>query len=406
MPLVLNGTTGVSGVNGSAGTPALRGTDADSGVYFTGSQVGFSTNGAGTTMTMDASGNVTFPGTVVMSSPYAMRNKIINGAMEIYQRATGTVTLNSTAQYTLDRWSALEDTDGTMTVRQTTNAPAGFKNAMFFETGTPDASLGATQYVSTNQLIEGFNIVDLAWGTASAKTVTLSFWVRSSLTGTFGGSIRNGSLNRSYPFTYTISAANTYEYKTVTIPGDTTGTWATDNTLGLVVTFGLGVGSTYSGTAGAWAATNYLSATGAVSVIGDIAGNFYLTGVQLEIGTTATPFERRLYSQELSLCQRYAQILGGNFAGNVENSSTLSIIEKFVTEMRAAPTCSVRSGATASFRYGAGDVVISSPGLSATTASTTGVWTLVTGGSGYGTVPYPIMARDPTRNFILASAEL
>ena len=160
---------------------------------------------------LDSSGNATAGGTIAMASPFAMRNKIINGAMEIYQRGTGTVTLTSSAQYTLDRWASTEDTDGTMTVRQTTNAPAGFKNAMYFETGTADASLGATQYVATTQQVEGFNIADLAWGTASAKTVTLSFWVRSSLTGTFGGSIRNGSLNRSYPFTYTISAADTYE---------------------------------------------------------------------------------------------------------------------------------------------------------------------------------------------------
>ena len=294
-------------------------------------------------MTLDSSGNVTFPGTVAMSSSFVMRNKIINGAMEIYQRGTGTVTLTSTAQYTLDRWSSTEDTDGTMTVRQTTNTPAGFKNAMYFETGTADASLGATQYVATVQQVEGFNIVDLAWGTASAKTITLSFWVRSSLTGTFGGSIRNGSLNRSYPFTYTISAANTYEYKTVTIPGDTTGTWATDNTSGLVLTFGLGVGSTYSGTAGSWAATNYLSATGAVSVIGDAAGNFYLTGVQLEVGSTATPFERRIYSQELAMCQRYYETGYNIWSGYCNGASTYYFATSYKVTKRAAGTLSFSS---------------------------------------------------------------
>ena len=295
---------------------------------------------------LDSSGNATAGGTIAMASPFAMRNKIVNGAMEIYQRGTGTVTLTSSAQYTLDRWASTEDTDGTMTVRQTTNAPAGFKNAMYFETWTADASLGATQYVATTQQVEGFNIADLAWGTASAKTVTLSFWVRSSLTGTFGGSIRNGSLNRSYPFTYTISAADTYEYKTVTIPGDTTGTWATDNTSGLVVTFGLGVGSTYSGTAGAWVAGNILSATSAISVIGNSSGNFYLTGVQLEVGTAATPFERRLYPQELALCQRYYQA-----ATVVIPPSSVTAYQFFYkVSMRAAATV---SSAGAGFSTGA-----------------------------------------------------
>lgn len=293
---------------------------------------------------LGADGSVTSQGTIAMATPFAMRNKIINGAMEIYQRGTGTVTLTSSAQYTLDRWSSTEDTDGTMTVRQTTNAPAGFINAMYFETGTADASLGATQYVATTQQVEGFNIADLAWGTASAKSVTLSFWVRSSLTGTFGGSIRNGSLNRSYPFAYTISAANTYEYKTVTVPGDTTGTWATDNTSGLVLTFGLGVGSTYSGTAGSWTAGNILSATGAVSVIGSVSGNFYLTGVQLEVGTTATPFERRLYTTELQFCQRYCTVYGGdaNFerfaVGQAYNTTQAVLITYLPTEMRTAPS--------------------------------------------------------------------
>ena len=309
---------------------------------------------ASNNLVLDANGNVTAAGTIAMATPFAMRNKIINGAMEIYQRATGTVTLTSSAQYTLDRWASTENTDGTMTVRQTTNAPSGFINAMYFETGTADSSLAATQYAATNQIIEGFNIADLAWGTASAKTVTLSFWVRSSLTGTFGGSIRNGSLNRSYPFTYTISAANTYEYKTVTIPGDTTGTWATDNTSGLVVTFGLGVGSAFSGTANTWQAGNFLAPTGAVSVIGTASANFYLTGVQLEVGSTATPFERRQYGQELALCQRYyfktysQTVAPGSVNDNgritVDTNGRLGTANRYTITypyMRASPTITV-----------------------------------------------------------------
>ena len=129
--------------------------------------------------------------------------------------------------------------------------------------------------------------------------------MRSSLTGTFGGSLRNSAANRSYPFSYTISVADTWEYKTITIPGDTTGTWLTDTGIGISVFISLGAGATLSGTAGAWAGSNFQSATGAVSVVGTSGATFYITGVQLETGSVATPFERRPYGTELMLCQRY-----------------------------------------------------------------------------------------------------
>ena len=231
-------------------------------------------------------------------------NRIINGDMRIDQRNAG-AAVTASGSYPVDRFSVFNSTDGAFSSSRSTTAPTGFTNSLYFTTTTADASLAATQFSSALQRIEGFNIADLGWGTANAKTVTLSFWTRSSLTGTFGGSLRNSDTNRSYPFTYTISSANTWEYKTVTIPGDTTGTWLTDNGLGVSVTFGLGVGSTYSGTAGAWAAANYLSATGATSVIGTLNATWYITGVQLEVGSVATPFERRPYGTELALCQRY-----------------------------------------------------------------------------------------------------
>ena len=178
------------------------------------------------------------------------------------------------------------------------------------------------------QSIEGYNVGDLAFGTASAKSITLSFWVRSSLTGTFGGVIKNtGAGTRSYPFTYSISSANTWEQKTITIAGDTSGSWATDNSCGMQVLFGLGVGSTYSGTAGAWAGSNLISATGAVSVLGTLNATWYITGVQLESGSTATDFERRPFATELSLCQRYYEksfdlntVPQSTFSGSMGNS--------------------------------------------------------------------------------------
>jgi hypothetical protein len=238
------------------------------------------------------------------------RNRIINGDMRIDQRNNGAVvTLAVADAYTIDRWNAQEDTDGGMTAERSTTAPAGFIYSLLFTTTTADTSLGATQSAWFRQHVEGFNVDDLAWGTANAKTITLSFWVRSSLTGTFGGSATNSAVNRSYPFTFTISSANTFEYKTITIPGDTTGTWLADAGRGITIFLGLGVGSTYSGTAATWAGAAYYSATGATSVVGTNGATFYITGVQLEPGTVATPFERRSYGQELALCQRYYELL-------------------------------------------------------------------------------------------------
>jgi hypothetical protein len=208
-------------------------------------------------------------------------------------------------------------------------------------------------YFAFSQQIEGNNVADLAWGTASAATVTLSFWVRSSLTGTFGGAVSNSAVNRSYPFTYTINAANTFEQKTITIAGDTSGTWLTDTGIGFRVWFGLGVGATYSGTANAWAGADYRSATGATSVVGTSGATFYITGVQLEVGSTATSFDARDYGRELILCQRYYEqsysqgtipaalaVAGAfEFAQQVAASSTqYGASCKFSVVKRTAPT--------------------------------------------------------------------
>ena len=238
------------------------------------------------------------------SNNVTFRNRIINGAMVINQRAGGTVTVNQYFNYITDRWCAFANVDGKYTSAQSSVAPTGFNNSLI-ATSTSAYSISSGNVFNLGQYIEGFNTADLMWGTANAQPVTLSFWVRSSLTGTFGGAIRNNAEDRSYPFTYTISSANTFEYKTITIPGDTSGTWLTTNGIGIRVIFGLGVGSTYSGTAGAWAGANYYSATGATSLVGTSGATFYITGVQLEEGTAASPFENRLYGQELALCQRY-----------------------------------------------------------------------------------------------------
>jgi len=242
------------------------------------------------------------------SSNVTFRNRIINGAMVFDQRNAGASVTPASGTYTLDRWLTYQSVASKFSVQQNAGAvtpPIGFGNYLGATSLSSYAVLSGDYYL-IQQMIEGFNTVDLAFGTANAKTVTLSFWVYSSLTGTFGGVLNNSAGNRSYPFTYTISTANTWEQKTITVAGDTSGTWiGATNGIGLMVRFGLGVGTTYSGTAGAWAGATYFSATGATSVVGTNGATFYITGVQLEAGTTASPFEYRQYGTELALCQRY-----------------------------------------------------------------------------------------------------
>jgi hypothetical protein len=270
-------------------------------------------------MTLDGSNGVTFNDASLQgaaASPYVLKNKLINGSMQIDQRNAGasvTITNTAAATYTLDRWAVYGSQASKFSVQQVSanaNTTQGFDQSLRI-TSASAYSIGSGDIYIVGQKIEGFNITDLAWGTASAKTVTISFWVRSSLTGTFGGTLSNNAFDRSYPFTYTISAANTWEQKTITIAGDTSGTWLTTNGTGLTLWLGLGCGSSVSGTAGSWQAAGYYSATGAVSVVGTSGATLYITGVQLEIGTSATPFERRLYGQEFDLCRRYAEVYSG-----------------------------------------------------------------------------------------------
>ena len=240
-------------------------------------------------------------------SNMAGRNRIQNGDMRIDQRNAGASVTATGNPFTLDRWRAVHSQAAKFTVQQNAGSvtlPVGFTNYLGVTSSSAHATT-STDYFFLRHTIEGFNVADLAWGTASAAPITLSFRVYSSLTGTFGGALQNYDQNRSYPFSFSIPVANTWTTVSITIAGDITGTWATNNTGGIMVCFGLGVGSTYSGTAGAWAGANYFSATGATSVVGTSGATFYITGVQLEAGSVATPFERRQYGQELALCQRY-----------------------------------------------------------------------------------------------------
>lgn len=245
----------------------------------------------------------------VASPPNSMgfRNRIINGDMRIDQRNAGaSVTVNTSPVFTVDRFYCAANASGVYTAQRSTTAPAGFTNSVILTVTTPRTSIAAGDVYGIRQAIEGFNTAGLGWGGASAQSVTLSFWVRSSITGTYTVSFFNAAFNRSYVATYTINAANTFEQKTITIAGDTTGTWATDNTAGITVYWDLGSGSTYNGTAGAWSASGILRTSGSTNWISTNGATFYLTGVQLEAGTVASPFERRDYGRELMMCQRYA----------------------------------------------------------------------------------------------------
>ena len=287
-------------------------------------------------MVTDASGNVSFGGTAAMSSSF-LRNRIINGNMLIDQRNAG-ASVSAAGQYTLDRWVVPTTLGSKFTVQQNAGAvtpPTGF-GAYLGATSSSAYAVLTGDIFAISQYIEAINFYDLAWGTASAATVTLSFWVRSSLTGTFGGAFQNFANNRSYPFSYTISVANTWEQKSITVAGDTSGTWiGATNGVGVRVYFSVGTGATYSGTAGAWAGSQLYSATGATSVVGTSGATFYITGVQLEVGTVATPFERQIYSNQLAQCQRYYFVNSNLYISGVAITNIT-----YPTTMRAAPTLS------------------------------------------------------------------
>ena len=281
------------------------------------------------------------------SSNFGFKNRIINGAMVIDQRNAGaSVTITTLQTYPVDRFFGQGSITSKFTAQQSSTVPTGFKNSLLF-TSSAATTPSSSDYYYFGQYIEGLNVSDLAWGTASAATVTLSFWVRSSLTGTFSGAVLNGTTNRSYAFTYTINSANTFEQKTVTIAGDTTGTWLTNNETGILVRFALGAGSSFLQTAGSWGTGNVVGATGTTQWISTSGATFYITGVQLEKGSTATSFDYRPYGTELQLCQRYYQRttfdtgdypLGFAYAYSVNTcASSLAL----AVPMRAQPTAAI-----------------------------------------------------------------
>jgi hypothetical protein len=356
---------------------------------------------------VDASGGVLAP----ISSVH--RNRIINGSCTIDQRNAGASVTNSAGvdTYTLDRYAIYGTSASKFTCQQNAGSvtpPAGFKNYMGFTSLSANSPAATDEYIFF-QKIEGFNTADLDFGTASAKTITLSAWVRSSLTGTFSGALQNSANNRFYPFSYSIPTANTWTNISVTIAGDTTGTWvgATNGT-GLNVKFNLGTGSTYLGTAGAWTSTFANGVTGSVNVLGTNGATFYITGVQLEVGTQATSFEYRQYQQELALCQRYYQKLGNAAyvavaSGIISSGRTQTrSYTAFPSTMRASPTVTISNLITTD-RLGF-DSDLSNPAITSGTTSAYIIYDHTA--SGTAGQPTFVAVKNGTTGFLALSSEL
>ena len=290
------------------------------------------------------------------SNNVTFRNKIINGACVIDQRNAGaSVTPIGSSGFAVDRWQYFTNaTAGAFNAGQNLNSvtpPSGFTKYLGYQVASAQTPTGTNAYFF-GQKIEGFNVADLGWGASGAQPISISFWVRSSLTGTHSGNVQNTSNARSYVFSYSINSANTWEYKTISVAGDTTGTWPTDNTTGLIIYFNLGCGTGIQTTAGSWNAAQYIGVTGGVSVVSNASATWYITGVQLEAGTTASPFEYRQYGTELALCQRYASSTfpqGTAWAQNAGRNGAVSLMSQstsarqlgyftFPVTMRTNPT--------------------------------------------------------------------
>ena len=312
--------------------------------------------------------SITFADGSVQSGGWTgMRNRIINGDMRIDQRNAGASISADDGKFAVDRFLFNMQTNSKGTGIQSTDAPPGFKYSLLYTNGSAYTVPSGDTFGILHR-IEGNNVFDLAWGTADAKAVTLSFWVKSSVTGTFGGALK-GSYGTAYTyaFTYTINAANTWEYKTITIPGPTVGTWSATTGLGITISIGLGNGSVASTTPNSWNASNTWSATGAVSVLATAGATFQITGVQLERGSTASSFEYRPYGAELTLCQRYYWKFAGTGTANqyaalgagvcISSTTTGRAVFQYPVQMRTAPTFSY--GGNIYFDDGSGGHAIS-----------------------------------------------
>ena len=365
--------------------------------------------------------NVPFFGgsTIGAGNATGMKNRIINGGMVLDQYNAGASVTISTGTFVVDRWNVYLSNTATMTGQGSTIAPRGFTNSLSV-TVTSGAATSSTAQSVLRQKIEGYNVADFGWGTVNAKTVTLSFWVRSSLTGTFGVAFRNQAGNRAYIAAYTISSANTFEYKTIVVSGDTTGAWTTDNTTGLQILWDLGVGTTYSQAAGSWTSSSSISGLlGGVKLAETTGATFYVTGVQLEEGNAATSFEFRSYGTELALAQRYYYRIfpaAGNklllSAGSFFTGSVASLSGNFPVSMRVAPSALEQSGTAGNYlvnQAGFGGAICTSvPAFAASTVDAFQITGTSTGALFTAGYPSTFYTSSPTgaNAFLGWSAEL
>ncbi len=333
--------------------------------------------------------NAVLSGIANPTGSMGFRNRIINGDMRIDQRNSGGAVTPTAGTYTVDRWEFYITQASKVTFQQNAGSvtpPAGFTNYLGFTVGAAaNVTVGAADLFLVDQYIEGYNVTDLGWGAAGAKAVTLTFWVRSSLTGTFGGALTNSGNTRSYPFTYTISAANTWEQKVLNIAGDTSGTWNTTNGTGLGVRLSIGTGSTYLGAAGSWAGAGYFGATGQTQLVQTNSATFYVTGVQLQAGTftSAPEFERLDYGRQLIQCQRYFERLD-NGNGVIRNSTVAFGQYSYKVEKRATPVITI-TGTANVYVNNNGDALVTA--FSVDKSNTTGFRALFTSSgmtAGYG----------------------
>ena len=343
-----NGSISLSNVSITGGTisgatvstPSIANGTSSINIGIINGSIVTSTNG-NTAITIDTSQNATLVGNMSMASSFK-RNRIINGNMAVNQRNVSVNAVTGTQNFVQDRWFSNVTQNSIVTLSASSSVPGGFTTAISVLTNP--ATIAAGDYFNINQKIEGLNIGELQWGTASAKTVTLSFWFYSSVTGTFSGSIQNSAADRSYVFAFSIPTANTWTYSTITIPGDTTGTWLKTTGVGLVLSISLGTGATYQNTSGSWYAGNYLAAAGSATLSSSTNSTFRLTGVQLEVGSIATPYEFQIYSDQLAQCQRY--LPGWNYAtsglafgvGQCGTTTQARIYMPFKVSTRIAPT--------------------------------------------------------------------
>jgi len=396
---VVSGTTGLKTAGGDDGTLILQTTTAG--------------GTATAAMTINTSQAVTFAQTANLPNTFGFKNRIINGAMVIDQRNAGASVSNGAAAYTysVDRFAGYGTSASKFTMQQSTTVPAGFVNSVIV-TSSAATTPGSNDAYGFLQRIEGTNFSDLGFGSANAKTVTISFWVRSSITGTYSVALVNNGYARCYPATYTISAADTWEYKTVTIAGDTSGTWLTTTGIGAEVWFDLGSGSNFNGTANSWNGSLKTRTSSTANWIGTNGATFYITGVQLEVGSTATSFDYRDYGRELAMCQRYFYKLSAidNYTryaiGACDQSTSAGGIVSLPVEMRANPTLGT-TGTASNYAFYDGSII-----------ACTSIPTINSGGNLYPAInfihsgslttgrAYQLLSNNNTTSYLSFSAEL